>query len=204
MVGKKRGWIVGVAMVAAAALSACGGEPAAPPQGSIALSDEFKVDFNLVNQDRAPVSNADLKGKTALVYFGYASCPDVCPLALGRMSAALNDLTDAERAHVAPVFITVDPARDTPAKLKTYLSFDPRITGLSGDAAAVEHAMEGFKVYARAQPVADSKAGYEVQHSSLFYLVDPDGSLRFALEDTMEPGDVAEAVRQSLKRGKTL
>ncbi len=187
--------------VAAAMMAGCEKAPPAAPlpsEGVIRLSDQFSPDFTLVDADGRVMSNADLKGKAAIVYFGFASCPDVCPLALGRVSAALNELSEKEREKVAALFITVDPDRDTPEALKRYLAFDPRIVGLTGDRAAIERAKAGFKVYAEAEPVTDAKLGYTVQHSSLFYLIEKDGSLRYALQDTLTPAELATAIRTAL------
>ncbi|MCA8888062.1 MAG: SCO family protein [Parvularculaceae bacterium] len=170
-----------------------------PAEALIELSSQFSADFALIDQDGAPLSDEDLRGKVLLVYFGFASCPDVCPLALGRLSGALNELTDAERAEIAPLFITVDPDRDTPEAMKSFLSFDDRIIGLTGDRAAVEAAKASFKVYAQAQPLADSALGYTVQHTSLFYLVDRSGQPRFAIQDFLTPQELAEMLRRAIE-----
>ncbi len=191
----------GLWISAALLLAACGdGAPNAgtPPPGVIALSDQFKSDFALTDHNGAAMTQADIKGRVGVVYFGFASCPDVCPLALGRLSAALNELSPAELKKVAPLFITVDPDRDTPEKLKAYLAFDERLTGLSGERAAVEAAKANFKVYAEAEPVEDSTIGYTMQHSSLFYLIGSDGALKVALEDTLTPKEIAAAIRRLL------
>lgn len=187
--------------LAAALVSSCGGEPNSaplPPNGVIALSDQFSADFTLIDQDGKVMRDEDLKGRAAIVYFGFATCPDVCPLALGRLSAALNELSETERARIVPLFITVDPDRDTPEAIKSYLSFDTRITGLTGDREAVEHAKAGFKVFAEAEPIEDAKLGYTMQHSSLFYLVEKSGKLSFALQDTLTPSELATAMRNAL------
>jgi protein SCO1/2 len=187
--------------LAAALVSSCGREPKSaplPPNGVIALSDQFSADFTLIDQDGKVMRDEDLKGRAAIVYFGFATCPDVCPLALGRLSAALNELSEKERARIVPLFITVDPDRDTPEAIKSYLSFDTRITGLTGDREAVEHAKAGFKVFAEAEPIEDAKLGYTMQHSSLFYLVEKSGKLSFALQDTLTPSELATAMRNAL------
>lgn len=187
--------------LAAALVSSCGREPNSaplPPNGVIALSDQFSADFTLIDQDGKVMRDEDLKGRAAIVYFGFATCPDVCPLALGRLSAALNELSEKERARIVPLFITVDPDRDTPEAIKSYLSFDTRITGLTGDREAVEHAKAGFKVFAEAEPIEDAKLGYTMQHSSLFYLVEKSGKLSFALQDTLTPSELATAMRNAL------
>lgn len=189
------------ALAAAFCLSACGegaGDRTGPAPGVIGLSDQFKSDFALIDQNGAVMQDEDLKGRVALVYFGFASCPDVCPLALGRMSAALNALTPAELKKVAAVFITVDPDRDTPERMKAFLSFDERIIGLTGDRAAVEAAKANFKVFAEPEVSADSRLGYTMQHSSLFYIVEPSGALTTALEDTLTPEAIAAELRRAL------
>lgn len=190
--------IVLAALAAAAACSKEPGEAALSADGVIALSDQFSSDFTLIDQNGKIMRDEDLKGRVAIVYFGFATCPDVCPLALGRLSAALNDLSDKERAKVVPLFITVDPDRDTPEALKAYLAFDDRIIGLTGDREAIEHAKTGFKVYAEPETVADSKIGYTMQHSSLFYIVEKSGKLSLALQDSLTPAEIASAVRRAL------
>lgn len=190
-----------LAFAAALILAACGNganEAATPPPGVIELSDQFKSDFALIDHNGAAMTQADIRGRVGIVYFGFASCPDVCPLALGRLSAALNELSPADLKEVAPLFITVDPDRDTPEKLKAYLGFDDRIIGLTGDRAAIEEVKANFKVYAEAEPVEASALGYTIQHSSLFYLVDRDGALKLALEDTLTPEEIASAIRRAL------
>jgi len=189
-------------LLAAAAfsfLAACGGEQGSslPLEGVIRLSDQFSADFSLVDQDGRLVRDEDFKGKIAIVYFGFATCPDVCPLALGRLSAALNTFSDKDQEKIAALFITIDPDRDTPEALKTYLAFDPRITGLTGDRGAIEQVKSGFKVYAEPEPVPDSSIGYTMNHSSLFYLIDRKGALRFALDDTLSPDQIAAAIRSA-------
>lgn len=184
----------------ATAVSSCGGSaPSLPQEGVIALSDQFKADFALLDQNGKLLRDEDLKGRVAFVYFGFATCPDVCPLAVGRMVAALNELTPKEQEKVIPLFITVDPDRDTPEALGKYLgAIDPRIVGLSGDSAAIEAAKAGFKVYAEPETIADSTLGYTMNHSSLFYVVEKSGALKTALEDTLSPAEIAAALRRSL------
>ncbi len=187
-----------LAAALALAASSCGEADPLPASGVIRLSEQFAADFALIDQDGRLMRDEDLKGRAAIVYFGFATCPDVCPLALGRLSAALNELNDKERRAVVLLFITVDPDRDTPEALKAYLDFDPRIIGLTGDRAAIEHAKSGFMVFAEPEPVADSKIGYTMQHSSLFYVIEKDGSLRHALNDNLTPAEIAAVIRRAL------
>jgi protein SCO1/2 len=190
-----------LALAAALTLAACGEgaqDAGPPPAGVIELSDQFKSDFALIDQNGRTMTAKDLAGRVGVVYFGFATCPDVCPLALGRLSAALNELSAADLQKVAPLFITVDPDRDTPEKLKAYLAFDDRLIGLTGDRVAIEQTKANFKVFAEAEPVEDSKIGYVMQHSSLFYLIDRKGALKVALEDTLTPAEIAAVIRREL------
>jgi len=179
----------------------CGGETATPlpAEGVIALSDQFTADFALLDKDGKVMRDEDLRGRVGFVYFGFATCPDVCPMAVGRMVGALSELTDKEREKIVPLFITVDPDRDTPEALGRYLgAIDPRLIGLSGDRAAIEQAKAGFKVFAEPETVADSTIGYTMQHSSLFYIIEKSGKLTTALEDTLTPEEIASALRRAL------
>jgi len=186
------------ALCAALALvAACGEENAGAPPGVIQLSDAFSAEFALVDEDGAPVTDEDFAGRPMLVYFGYTHCPDVCPAALGVMSASLDEL-GADAAKVTPLFVTVDPERDTPARMKAHLAFDPRIEGLTGEPEQVDAALENFRVYAERQEAPESAIGYLMDHVSLFYIVDANGEPTFALRDTSAPADVAAAVRSVL------
>lgn len=120
-------------------------------------------------------------------------------MALSRLSQALALLSEKERGEIAPVFITVDPERDTPAALKAYLAFDERLIGLTGSREAVERARASFKVYAKKGPLPGSALGYTMDHSSLFYLVDREGRVRLALHDSLRPDELAAMLRRSIK-----
>lgn len=134
--------------------------------------------FSLVNQDGRQVSQADFAGRPMLVYFGFTYCPDVCPMSLDILGAALDILhaqAPQKAARLQPVFISVDPARDTPAQLKDYLSyFHPALTGLTGSPEQIDAVKKSFRVYAARAPETDANGNYNVDHSSLFYLMDGD------------------------------
>jgi protein SCO1/2 len=122
--------------------------------------------------DGRTVTNADFAGRPFLVFFGYTHCPDVCPATLAQISAAFKSL--GADAKIAALFVTVDPERDSPADLKAYLeSFDPRIIGLSGDAAQTRAAARAFRVYYRKH--GDGSGGYAIDHTGLVYLMDKRG-----------------------------
>ena len=129
--------------------------------------------FRLVDQNGKAVTDRDLKGHPFLVFFGFTHCPDVCPTALFEVSEVLRNLgPDGDR--VRALFVTVDPERDTPAVLKDYLSsFDPRLTGLTGDAEAIASMAKGYRVYYRKVPT--DGGGYTMDHTALVYLMDKGG-----------------------------
>ena len=136
-------------------LVACGGAEitAVPNTRVVELSDQFTGDFTLINSDGVEVSDEDFAGKVMLVYFGFTHCPDVCPGDVGVMSAALNEL-GGKADEIAPIFISVDPERDTPQALKDYFAFDERIIALTGSAEAAENARNSYKVFAEKNGIA--------------------------------------------------
>ena len=129
--------------------------------------------FHLEDQNGKAVSDADMKGRPFLVFFGYTHCPDICPTTLFELSQVMRALgPDADRAGA--LFITVDPARDTPAVMKDYLSnFDPHLRGLTGDQATVDAAIKAYRVYAKKVPL--DNGDYTMDHTALVYLMDKDG-----------------------------
>ena len=145
--------------------------------------------FRLEDQNGKAVTEADMKGKPFLVFFGFTHCPDVCPTTLFDMSQMLHALgPDAGRVGV--LFVTVDPERDTPAVLKDYLSsFDPHLRGLTGDPAAVDAALKAYRVYAKKVPLKDGD--YTMDHTAVVYLMDKNG--RFVAPFNMKRTAEAEA-----------
>jgi protein SCO1 len=129
--------------------------------------------FALVDQNGRAVTDRDFLRKPHLVFFGFTHCPDVCPTKLFEISEALRATGDKGR-NLRALFITVDPERDTPEVLKSYLgSFDERIVGLTGDRAAIDAAVKAFRAYARKTPLKDG--GYTLEHTALVYLMDKTG-----------------------------
>lgn len=183
-----------------AALAACGenGRTGAPDEGVIALSDLFTGDFALIDKNGARVSDEDFEGRAMLVYFGFTHCPDVCPGDINVMSAALNELGE-EASHVAPIFISVDPERDTPDALADYFAFDERLIPLTGSPEEAAAARLSFKVAAEKQALPDSALGYTVNHSRFFYIADRQGQPRFALVGGAAPADLAAILRRTIK-----
>ncbi len=131
--------------------------------------------FSLVASDGRIVTDRSFRGKYMLVYFGYTFCPDVCPTTMADLAIALKALgTKAD--GIQPLFITVDPARDTPAVLKSYVAqFWPTLLGLTGTSEQIASVEKDYKVYSEVHRTGTGSNDYEVDHSSVFYLMDRDG-----------------------------
>jgi cytochrome oxidase Cu insertion factor (SCO1/SenC/PrrC family) len=150
--------------------------------------------FVLVDQNGAPRASSDFRGRFMLIYFGYSYCPDVCPTTLSLMAEALDKL-GSRASQVVPVFITIDPERDTPAKLKPYMaSFGPRFVGLTGDLASIKKVADAYRVYVKKVPL--SGGGYAMSHSSVMYLMGPGGKFVAYWDDTsIGPDKLAAEIR---------
>jgi protein SCO1 len=150
--------------------------------------------FALSNTDGRRVSDATFRGKWLLVYFGYTSCPDVCPTTLSAMALALEKLGPLAD-KVQPVFITVDPERDTPAIVGEYLKdFDPRFVGLVGSPQEIGAAAQEFHVYYRVRQLGNNE--YVVDHSSFIYLIDPNGAFVRLLTGDLPGHQLADELRK--------
>jgi protein SCO1 len=156
-------------------LAACGQAPAeAPPLAGASVGGAF----SLTDQDGRAVRDTDFAGRYRLVYFGFANCPDVCPTDLATIGAALRqfEARDAERAaRVQPIFITVDPRRDTPAVLKNYVgNFHPRLVGLTGSEEEIRRVTRAYGASAiLGEP--DQAGAYNVDHTRYIILYGPEG-----------------------------
>ncbi|WP_200879091.1 SCO family protein [Sphingopyxis sp. MWB1] len=166
-------------LAAAALLAACGGpggeaKDARPPLEGARIGGPF----TLVDQNGRTVTDADFAGNYRLVYFGYSFCPDICPVDLQKLMRGLAQFekADAERgARVQPIFISIDPARDTPEALKPFVErYHPRLLGLTGTPAQVAAAAKAYVVtYHKVDGSAPDR--YLMAHSQLAFLMDPDG-----------------------------
>src|SRR6516162_4126816 len=168
------------------------------PRGATgtALASAIGGRFQLVDQNGKTVTDTDLKGKWSLIYFGYTHCPDACPTALNDISIALSEL-GPKRDAVRPVFITVDPERDTPETLKAYVtSFDAPILALTGTADQVATAAKGYRVYYAKHPEAGGD--YSMDHSSVIYVMDPQGRFTASFTHESSPEQIAERLKKLL------
>jgi len=156
--------------------------------------------FSLTDQSGRRVTEKDFGGKFMLVYFGYTFCPDVCPTELQVMMAAL-DTIGAKAERITPVFITIDPARDTVETIKSYVeNFGPRLVGLTGTADEIAAAAQAYRVYyEKAGDV--SSPDYLMDHSSIIYLMDPNGKFikhfTYTTDAAKLADDLSEAVANS-------
>jgi protein SCO1/2 len=170
-----------------------------PTEGVVALSGQFTGDFTLIGKNGATVSDEDFEGKVMLVYFGFTNCPDVCPGDVGVMSAALNEL-GRKAGQVAPIFISVDPERDTPAALSDYFAFDDRIIPLTGSVDASAQARAAYKLIAQKERLPNSALGYTVNHGRFFYITDRQGQPQLAIVGGASPQELAALLRREIAK----
>lgn len=159
--------------------------------------------FTLINQDGATVTREQYLGKPQLIYFGFGFCPDVCPTSLQRMGAA-TALLGARASDITPLFITIDPERDTPELLSLYLTangFPENLVGLTGTQEQIDAATAAWRVYKKRVDDPQSAAGYTMDHSDIVYLMNNQGDLVdiFTHEDT--PADMAGCISALLDAG---
>ena len=154
--------------------------------------------FSLIDPTGRPVSDRDFRGKFMLIYFGYTHCADVCPTTLTKVAAALQTLgPSADR--VRPIFITVDPRRDTPVLVGRYAAlFSPRILGLTGSPAQIAAVERAYGVYAAPEGTPE-QLDAAIDHSSILYLVGPDGGFVAPVRIDGAPADLAADVARYLR-----
>ena len=156
--------------------------------------------FHLIDQSGKSISDADFRGRYMLIYFGYSFCPDVCPTTLAVMAQALEKV-GPEARRVTPILITIDPERDTPKVLADYMkAFGPSFVGLTGSVDAIKDAEKRYRVYAVKKPLDPSKpkAGYGMDHSSVLYLMGPNGKLISFYDEAISPDALAKELRQKI------
>jgi protein SCO1/2 len=158
--------------------------------------------FTLTDQDGKPRSDRDFAGRYRIMYFGYTFCPDVCPTDLQTIGAGLRlfEAKAAKRAAtVVPVFVTVDPARDTPAVLKPFVAaFHPRMVGLTGNPAAIAALAKAYGIPVQAEK-PNAQGGYLVAHGRLAFLMDPTGKPIALLPQDQTPQAVADELERWVK-----
>ncbi|WP_428377728.1 SCO family protein [Lichenicoccus sp.] len=180
---------VGLAVIDPAIL-----HPFTPAAGGEQSNLDIGGPFTLTAADGRTVTDADFRGKWMLVYFGYTHCPDACPTALNNIANALDMLKERQK-DMAPVFITVDPARDTPDVMGKYVGlFDKQITGLTGTQAQLDIAEQEYRVYAARH--AEKNGGYSMDHSSIIYVMDKAGHFSTFIDGAASAEDIAARLRK--------
>src|SRR5215216_3402243 len=161
-------FVAGLVLFSTAVFIVTGRSPA-----PIAMPSAVGGPFNLVDQNSKPITDKDMNGRPFLVFFGFTHCPDVCPTTLFDVSEIFRAL-GPQAKDVRALFITVDPERDTPAVMKDYLSsFDPHLSGLTGNAAEIAAVAKVYRVYFK--KVSLDQGGYTMDHTAIVYLMDRDG-----------------------------
>ena len=154
--------------------------------------------FSLVDHQGERTTEAAFAGRAKLMYFGYSYCPDACPLGLATIAAAYEQLTVDERADVVPIFVTVDPERDTVEALADYVDlFHPALVGLTGTAEEVAAAAGVYRVYYR-KAESESTTEYLVDHSTFTYLMDGDNEYVTHFGHDVTPDEMVEGIRRHL------
>lgn len=194
-------WGVLCALLLAGLLS-CGPGIQAQLRGGKIEPAQTAPDFTLTDQNGNPFTLSSMRGQVVLLYFGYTSCPDVCPLTLADLRS-VYDKMGADAKHVRVVFVTVDPERDTHQVLKKYVgAFDPSFIGLRGTEKETRTAADSFGVKFKKTSLPNSALGYAMDHSAFIYVIDRSGKLRETLpfgaarEDILN--DVELLVRENI------
>lgn len=164
------------------------------------LSDKpFGVPFALTRQDGAPITEQAFRGKPTALFFGFTNCPEICPTTVYELSGWMNKV-DPDKTKLQAYFISIDPERDTPEALKTYLTnVTDRVIGISGDPAKVEAMARGFKVYFKKVPTDPAKPNgdYTMDHTASVFLLDKEGRFTGTIAYGENP-DVAEKKLENL------
>jgi protein SCO1/2 len=169
------------------------GQSPAPSAPSVPAGGDFTL-----QSAHGPVSLKDYRGRVVLLTFGYTSCPDICPTSLAATAEALKLLTPEEARRVAVLFISVDPERDTPARLKEYVAFfHPGLLGVTGSPTEVAEVAGRYGVY-YARHQGGTAAGYVVDHNSDNYLIGPDGGLKGRIPHAAAPELTVAEIRKHL------
>ncbi|MGE5504775.1 MAG: SCO family protein [Actinomycetota bacterium] len=155
--------------------------------------------FTLAGPDGKTVTDADFAGRYRLMFFGYTFCPDVCPTALSTVAAALDKLSPEQRERLVPIFVTVDPARDTPKVMKDYVAaFHPAIVGLTGTEQQIADVARSFKVY-YAKVKGGKEGEYSMDHSAILYLMGPDGKFVAHFPHGTTADDLAAGLKKHIQ-----
>lgn len=200
-------WLAAALMVAALVIATVVGVQVFLPGDDPSSTDEQGAvsiggPFTLTDQTGKQVTDADYRGRFMLVYFGYTFCPDVCPLGLQTIAAALDELPAEVQDQIVPLFITVDPERDTVPVMRDYVAaFHPRLVGLTGSEAEVTAAVRAYRVYASRSSAPAGDDGYLVDHSTFTYLMDRQGRYLAHFGHDTTPDEMAKRMGELISAG---
>lgn len=159
--------------------------------------------FSLVDHHGRPVCEEDFRGRWMLVYFGFTHCKVVCPRSLAKLSSAIEIIGSAAD-RIAPLYITVDPSRDTPAVMKEWLGEKfPQFTGLTGTESQIAETKKAFRVFAEPKQDDEAPDGYVIPHTAISYLIDPAGKYRAHFLDSLNGETIAARISEILSREET-
>ena len=155
--------------------------------------------FSLVDHTGRRVTDADFAGQNKLMFFGYTYCPDMCPLGLATIAAAYEQLSPEEQQRVVPIFVTVDPERDTVEAIADYVDlFHPKMVGLTGTLEETAATAKAYRVYYR-KAESESATEYLVDHSTFTYLMDGENHYVTHFGHDAQPADLVEGIRRHLE-----
>jgi protein SCO1/2 len=156
--------------------------------------------FSLIDETGAPVTEKTYRGRHMLIFFGFTYCPDVCPTELAKIAATL-DLLGQDAQRLVPLFVSIDPERDTPEALAQYTElFHPAIVGLTGSEQQIAAVARAFRVYYNKVKTGPEPDAYTMDHSAFIYLMGPDGGFRQFFSPQATPEQMAAAIRAQLAR----
>lgn len=158
--------------------------------------------FTLTDQNNQQVSDSQFRGKYMLVFFGFTSCPSICPVGMATLTQAMEQL-GGDASKVQPIFISVDPEQDTPQRVKEFIeNFHPSIVGLTGTPEQIKAVESAYKVYAAKSEDKNMPGGYNVDHSGFIYLMDKQGEYLAHFNYQDSAADIVKTVRQALKENQ--
>jgi protein SCO1 len=181
--------------------------PAIGADGSAFESGVFEPpreapDFLLQGSNGSPIVLSKLRGKVVAIAFGFSYCPRICPVTLARLSEVFKDLGTAA-SEVQVLFVTVDPERDTPGRLREFLQFfHPTFLGATGDEEQLKTVRQAYGILATKAASENKKLGYEVHHSSSLFLIDREGKLRVLVPFGRSPGSISHDIKLLINKSK--
>lgn len=190
--------LIGVGLAVAITAYQIKNDGGASSSRSGVVAKNFGGDFTLTNHSGETVTQDDFKNQYRLIYFGFTYCPAICPTELQRIAKTLKELGE-DGKDIQPIFITVDPERDTVQVMKEYIElFDPRLIGLTGTLEQITAAKKGYKIYAQ-KVKTEEMNDYTMDHSSFIYFMGPDESLIqiFKADDKID--DMVNVIRKNIK-----